>query len=230
MVLLANSDARFDVRNQRANPMRHDPRLRNLLTLIGVVAAVALTACAPSTTLEQGWTTPTARAQPPLTNVVTLFVSDSVTMRRTAEDRLARELTANGVVATPSYAILTADEARAFYKAVDQKGADTPMTSRLRSMGYDGVVLMKIVDKDQDLVYTPSNYDPGWGYPFWGYSGPDLAYTETIYRTETNAYSLITNTIVWSGITKSVDPSPKSLIDETSHVVASQLVKRGLAG
>ena len=47
----------------------------------------------------------------------------------------------------------------------------------------------------------------------------------------TAAYSLTTNQLVWSALTKTVDPdSARKLLGDTSKVVASQLTKHGLAG
>ena len=56
------------------------------------------------------------------------------------------------------------------------------------------------------------------------------AYTETVSRVETSAYSLRTNKLVWSALTKTVGDEAGELLEETSEVVASQLTKRGLAG
>lgn len=219
--------------------MLHEFRNRNLLSLAAVVAlAITAAACQPTTTLEQGWTTPHAN-QPRMTKVVTVFSSDSVALRRSGEDKLARQLAARGVVATPGYAVMSDAEAHVLVSSIGKQNpaALAPITSRLREMGYDGVVTMQIVDREQNLEYAPGTYYGGWGYPgYWGYWDsayywPGYAYTEMTYRLETNAYSLRNNQLVWAGLVKSIDPNnARELIDETSGVVAGELTKRGLAG
>jgi hypothetical protein len=214
--------------------MLHKTRIRNPAVLIGALAiAVGAAACAPSTTLEQGWMTPHAYNQPPLTRVVTVFVSESAAVRRGAEDKMAQELSARGVMATPAYSVITDQEASALANLTHPQAATlSPVADKLRSMGFDGIVTLRIIERQQNLEYAPgAGYWGTWGYwgGYWGY--PGYAYTEMVYRTETNAYSLRTNQLVWAGLIKSVDPeSAHKLIDDTTKIVASQLTKRGLAG
>lgn len=204
-------------------------------TLLGLLA-IGVVACGPSTTLEAGWTTPSARATPPMTRVVTVFISDSMSIRRSAEEHLARELAKKGVAATPSYAVLTDDETHALANlGRDQTPIGEATKQRLMSLGFDGIITMRIVDREKDLHYGSYGY-AGWGYwgsPYWGYWDypGNYAYTETTYRMETTAYSLRANQLVWAGLVRSVDPdTAHQLIDESSRVVAGQLAKRKLAG
>lgn len=208
--------------------MRHlrFPRPMTLISSLAITAGVlALAACGAATSIEQEWTTPSPQARVPLQRVVTVFVSDNVTMRRAAEDQLARNLAMRGVQATPSYAILGEQELESTDAA----------RSKLRDLGFDGVVVMRIVDREQQLEYIPPTFDGYWGY--WGaYPGYAVGwggypYTETIYRLETAAYSLRSNQLVWSALTRTVDPeNTRTLIDDTTQVVASELAERGLAG
>jgi len=207
--------------------MLHQIRLPSLLTrtrvIALVVAALGLGACAETTTsVDQTWMAPTARAHAPLRKVVTMFFSPNVTMRHEGEDQLARSLAAKGIAATPGYAIFGEEDTTDF-EAVKTK---------LRDLGYDGVVTMRIVDREQQLEYTPSTFDGYWGYwgADWGLSS-GYAYTETTYRIETAAYSLRTGELVWSALTKSVDPdTAHELIHDTTKVIAGELNRNGLGG
>lgn len=200
--------------------MQYPVRLTKLAAI--ALAGLAFAACTPTTTLEQTWTMPAARNEPPLQRVVTVFSSDNVTIRRAGEDQLARDLRKKGVDATPSYAVLASTEP-----------AETDATrSKLRAMGFDGMVVMTIVDRYQQLEYSPASYDWGWGWGWgYGYSGYGAApYTETVVRIETRAYSLRTNQLVWSALTRTEGDEAGQLIDDTSEVVAGALTRRGLAG
>jgi hypothetical protein len=193
-----------------------------------MLAMVVGSACAPTTTFDQVWTSPVAQTEAPLERVVTVFISDNTTMRHSGEDRLAVELAQKGVQATPAYRIFGDG-------ATDMKDLES-MKTRLRSMGYDGIVTMRIVEREEDIEAVPSTFDGYWGYWGYGYWGgpmysPGYLYTETIYRLETAAYSLKTGALVWSALTKTVDPeSAHDLVNETTEVVAGQLARQGLAG
>ena len=193
-------------------------------TLVRVlaIAGISLAACTKTTTIDQAWTSPTP--QPPLHNVITMFITNNQTLRHAGEDKMAQYLQMRGIRATPSYLLLG-----------DQKPQDVASVKALLSqMGYDGVVTQRIVDRETAVSYAPSTFDGAWGW--WGgyYGAADYywgAYTYEIYRLETNAYSLKSNQLVWSMLTKSVDPSSaRKLLDSTAKTVAGELTTRGLAG
>lgn len=184
-----------------------------------IVLALAFGACGASTKIDQSWVAPQAAAQPKLQHVATVFVSDNLTMRHSAEDKLASDLYyRDGIQATPGYAVLG---------DVDVKNLDA-VKDRLRSQGFDGLVTMKIVDREQQIESTPT-YDWYWGYWGWGYGYPGYGgytYTETTYRVETSAFDLRTNKPLWSVMTKTTEPeNTQHLIDDTSTVVTRKFVK-----
>jgi hypothetical protein len=191
-----------------------------------VLLALGLGACYGTTTqVDQTWVSPQAASQPRLQHVATLYISDNVTMRHSAEDRLAIDLQKKGMQAIPSYVVLG--------DTLDTKNIEAAK-AQLREKGYDGVITMRIVERNQELEGMPT-YDWtwggwGWGYPYgYGYSG--YAYTETTYRVETAAYDLRNNTLLWSVMTKTTDPeTAKELIGGTSQVVTREFVKHGLSG
>ena len=188
------------------------------LPRLAAITLLGLSACYSSTKTEQTWTSPAARTEPPLTNVVTLFTSDNNTMRRAGEDRLARELADEGVRATPAYMVLGESD-------VSNQDA---VREKLRAMGYDGLVTMRVIDREY-------SFDSGWGYYggdwYYGYAWPDYSYTSTVYRVEATAYSLKTNQLVWSGLIRSSDPDDsRDLIRDTTEEAAEQLSARRVTG
>jgi hypothetical protein len=184
-----------------------------------IVLALALGACGGATTqIDQAWVAPSAAPTQQMQRVATVYLSDNVTMRHSAEDKLASDLYQIGVRAMPSYAVLG--------DAIDVKDIDNIKT-RLRNQGFDGMVTMKVVERQQEIESSPS-YDwywgwYGYGYPGYGYGGD--VYTETIYRLETSAYDLRTNSVVWSVMTKTTEPeNAQELINDTSKVVTRKFV------
>jgi len=193
---------------------------RRLLAALPLL--VGLGACGSATQTEQVWMPNRVTPEPPLQNVVALFQSDNVTVRRAGEDRLARELAEQGVRATPAYTILT-----------DQEVGDIELVrSTLAAKGYDGIVTMKLVDREQTVEYVPG-FDGGYygEYMYYGHGlyVPDHSYTETTYRVEASAYSLRSHEIVWSGIISTINPDDaREMIRDTTEEAVEQLSTRGV--
>jgi hypothetical protein len=171
-------------------------------------AFVVAAGCGTTATVESTWRAPSA---PQLTNVVTLSPVKDPGMRRTAEDSLAQQLTSRGVHAVPGYAILQ-----------DQDLGDrSALATKLRGQGFDGVVAMRLVGAHQQLEAYP-DFDGYWGGA-WG--GMDVT-TETVVRIEVNAYSLTTKQLVFSAMSKSVDPdTAKQAISDVSKVATAKLAQ-----
>ncbi|MGN6109812.1 MAG: hypothetical protein ACTHU0_32190 [Kofleriaceae bacterium] len=199
------------------NEQLHRVRLSKLVPI--AIAALAAASCAgPQTSIEATWVAPGARSQQ-LQRVVTLFAFTDGAQRRSTEDRLANELRARGIEATPAYAVLAGDEVE------DPELA----RSRLLSQGYDGIVAMRLVDKEQTLEYAPGDFDAYWGYAWPALYWPGYAYTETVLRMETNAYRLSDNKLVWSTLSKTVfDPTSSGYLENATDVVTRQLEASGV--
>lgn len=208
-------------------------RIRIQITRLGVLplalVGLALAACAgPQTSVELAWTAPNAQSMQ-LHRVVTLFVSRDVALRRPAEDQLARELAMRGVEATPAYQLLTRDDLRNLNAA----------KAKLRAQGYDGVVTMRMVGREQTLNYVPPSFDAYWTWasPYFAWPGyyaagpysPGYVYTTTIVRMETEAYSLADDKLVWAALSKTTDPdNARELIHDVTKTVATHLTDEGL--
>jgi len=189
-------------------------RVARLLPCIAVVLGFA--ACGGSTTIEQSWKAPNL-APSNLHNVVTVYMSRDETMRRTVEDSMTQRLAHLGVRAVPAYSVLSDD---------DLKDRDRAK-AKLVAGGYDGVVALRLVGNETKLVATPSTFDGYWGMAWPGAYSPGYLSTETVVRVETKVFSLADNKLVWSGLSKTVDPNTmSSAIDDVTNVVAKALEKQ----
>lgn len=192
------------------------------VTRIGIVAvalSMHLLGCAGNKThVEQSWTAPDARYVQ-FHRVAALFVARDGALRRSAEDKMSRELARRGVQAIPAYTILTDQDVQDFNQA----------RQKLVAAGVDGVVAMRPVDKEQHLVVMPATFDAYWGSAWPVVWDPGYAYTETIVRMETNVYSVPDNKLVYSAVSKTVDPgNSRKLIDDVTKLVARELERRRL--
>jgi hypothetical protein len=199
-----------------------------------ILAAIVMPACA-TTAFVSTWKAPDAAPlQLSGSKVAAVAMVQNEAARRAAEDALARELTARGAQGVPMYSIqpdARPDNEQAVRAAVE--GA-----------GVHGVVVMRPVGKDKEIVSTPTMYAGptyggywggyygyGWGSP-WAYGGPVAGgeiHTNTIVSIETLVYSLRQNKLVWAGQSKTTNPTGvDQLVKETSALVAQELRKQGL--
>jgi hypothetical protein len=104
------------------------------------------------------------------------------------------------------------------------------LSDPLRAAGFDGVIVMRMAGKDTYLQYVPNNFG-AYGYwgAGWGAWGPGYYEPETIVRIETAAYSLQNNRLVYSALSRTVDPnSVRSLVSDVSKKVANAMQKQGV--
>lgn len=200
--------------------------LRVLTSPVVVAAAVALSGCYHSTRLAATWRDPTAgpiRFHQP----VVVFVSKDAVFRRTMEDKLASHFP-NSV---QSYRILSdndmTDGARVLH-LLDQKG-------------YDGAIIMDVVNVTNVVNYTPGTYWYGgppyysfagywgtaWGYPY----DPGYISTNTVVSIETQIYSLKSDKLIWAARSETTDPASVSKLgDSVMRHVMHELQEEGLVG
>jgi hypothetical protein len=159
--------------------------------------------------------------------VAALVMSKNEASRRTAEDALAREISAQGAQGVAMYSVTDAtDEAAA--RAAHEKE------------GFAGVVVMRPVSSTQKVSSTPSMYaGPMYG-GFWGgyygygwgapYGGTEIR-TDTYVNVETLVYSLKQNKLVWGGQSSTANPDQvDSFVHDVAAQAAKELQKAGLIG
>jgi len=184
-------------------------------------------ACGPSTKIEKTWTDPslTATTAKAFDKFLVVGLLKDESTRRILEDKLARATNGKGI---QSYSYL--------------KPGDTMSTSagevseRMKKEGFDGVVVMRLVNMEKSTSYVPGSsygYGGGW-YGYYRYAAPMYHspgyYTEDkTYFVETNVYSLENEKLLWSGTTSTLNPSkPDKMIDDVITTIREQLKKQGL--
>jgi len=174
-----------------------------------------LTAC-DYTDFEATWQDPSIRPIDPRNeHLAALLLSANESVRRSFEDNLARQLNRHGVETTPGYQLVP--EADATNKE--------ELLADLKTTTADHAVFMRIIDREKQVRYIPG-YDsyPGlYDDPFFWYDGPfvrqwgygpwfspyDLPYyqVDTIVSVETLVYSVPDSKLVWTGLSKTMNPS-----------------------
>lgn len=193
--------------------------MRNLI--LSVLVAVSLISCGPSTKIEKSWTEPGASVTPGANNktLVIALVKDE-TSRRVIEDQLVKRI---GGTATSSYTILPSGSTE---EALKQK---------LTEGSYTHVLLMRLADVEKETSYVPGTttayyggYGRYYGYGAGFYGTPGYYTTDKNYFVETTVYSVNPDKLLWTGTTKTVNPSKmEKTVNEIADAVSEKMKKDG---
>ena len=189
---------------------------------------LCVAACTDTTTFTSTWKEPGAQPISPAgKTVAAVFVTSNISQRRAAEDTLAAHLNARGAHAIPSYTVM-----QDYGGKTDADAAGT----QLKQAGAQGVVIMRVVGKEQQVTYTPGTASPYYGGfgPYWGYSwgaayDPGYLRTDTMVSIETLVYSLETGKLLWASTSRTTNPQDVgSLVNEVADATSKEMAKQGL--
>ena len=164
--------------------------------------------------------------------VAALVITDDEGLRVSGEEALVRELAAIGLtqgVATyrivPRPELRDVDKARGWYERAK----------------VEGVVAMRLVKADSREVPGPSAwsmaaspYGTLWGYYPYAWSSvyvfePGGSRRETVAAIETLVFSVPRNTLLWAGVTESINPKDSNrVIKDVVAATVKEMTKQGL--
>jgi len=189
-------------------------------TLLLVLAVLALTGCASSTSLTNMWRDP--EFAPPMRSILVIGVMRNPAGRRNWEDRMSEELSVHHVHAVPSYSLFPGE----------LPDTDAVITGVQRE-GFDGVMIVHPLGTQSETHYVPGYVRtvPTLGYDRWDgvyYNyyrriyEPGYVETEQVVRHQIDLYSTgADGRLVWTGTSESVDPASR---DEVRVKVADKVV------
>ena len=197
-------------------------------------AAVATLAClavlcgalgCASTRVETQWKDPETTAEDlAFERVIAIAQVEDGTTRRVAEDELVRVLEsgprakARGMDASPSYPLITGREL----------GDVAVMRAKVEAAVFDGAVVMRLIGSEERVRYVPGHYETMWGRVV-SYD-PGYTVVDEIVRVETSLYSIAQGKRLWSGVTRTLNPSDvPELVDEVARSIGEELEAQGLA-
>ena len=187
-----------------------------------------LAACG-ATRFVSTWTDPAAGPVDWRGQKVAAFVIHHLnSVRKGAEETLARELTRRGAQGIAGHTIVPNELVR------DQEKAKEFLTKA----GVIGAVVMKVTGSDTEVHSSPGTWyaAPYYGsfYGYWGYGWtavhqPGYLTTDTIVSVETLVYSVEQNKLLWAGLSKTTNPNdvPK-FIAELVNEAGKEIRKTGL--
>ena len=195
---------------------------------LAAVLFFGFTAC-NSTSVDDTWTAPDISKISFRKIMVVATFPDGATRRR-AEDALKAQVTRAECIT--SYSLLGVES--------DLKDL-TKVTDVLKAAGVDGVVIMRPVSDNKEIVYIPgTGYYPRPYRTFRGYYSRDYALgsfyyepgryaTDRVVQIETNIYEVAGERLIWSGATTSTNPGNlQNLIKDAAAAIREKLVDEKL--
>jgi len=213
----------------------HDQRTPVMMTvrarvaaIVGAVVIGGVSAVAADVTFLSTWKSPEAKPIDFAGRLVTaLVIVDDENLRMSAEEALAREITARGPRGTPAYRVVPREE------LADKDRAK----AWFEKAGVEGAVILRLVGADTQKVYSSvvwaSGYYPNvWDYYGYGWSTAapiGRGRNQTTITVETLLYDLKSANLIWAAVTSTTDPKDaSSYMKELSREVVKNLEKHGL--
>jgi hypothetical protein len=159
--------------------------------------------------------------------VAAVVVTDDTGLRVSAEEALAREITARGPVGVPAYRIIPREEVK---KSESAKGW-------FERAGVQGLVIVRPVETETQKVYSSAVWTSGYYNYAWDYWGTSWGAVYPIgggrdQRTitvETLMYDLVKGAPIWAGVTRTTDPKDvQSYMKSLAADIVKQLGKDGI--
>jgi len=160
--------------------------------------------------------------------VAAVLIVDDDSLRVSAEEALAREISARGPNAVPAYRIIPREE-------LTKKDAAKGWFERA---GVEGLVVLRLVKTDVDKVYSSAIWSSGYygsAWDYWGYGWASVyplgeAREQRTITVETLLYDLKSGAPVWAGVSRTTDPKDvQSYMKRLAADIAKQLEKEGLS-
>lgn len=196
--------------------------MRQSIAILGATTLVLASGCFHSTELAATWSEPVSQ---PLQfhKAVTVFVTKDEALRRSVEEKLANNF-ANGV---PSYRVMP---------TIPSTDKDV-ILDQLRGSGFDGAIVMRVVDVTTQTSYVPGSYWYSTPYTFSGYWRNSWAYPydpgyyvqDQVVSVETQVYSLAEDKLVFAARSETTNPaSAGKLTDSVIRHIKADMKKKGL--
>ena len=137
--------------------------------------------------------------------VLVVGVSNQPGPRRIFEDEFSAALKAAGVNAVPSYTVIPQDG----------QAEQAVLEKAVKDVGADGVLITRLVSREQKTEVSPGFYQPapamgfyGWYSSAWvGYYEPPTVYQYDVVTADTSVYSVNAGELLWSGTTETFSPT-----------------------
>ena len=200
--------------------------LKQTVLLGSIIVCLIISSCS-STKIISSWSEPNKTiALNKLKKVLVVALFKSEDSRHNAEDQMVVYLKGTGVV---SYKYL---EPNFRHQNV------VTSSDKIKADGFDGTITMRLLDVEKEKIFVSRHFYDGRGdYPNFGNyyernyffnASPDYYDTTKTFTIETVVFSIKENRIIWTAITKTVDPDGISAMTaEISKIIYNKMLSDG---
>jgi len=189
-----------------------------------VLCVFSIVGCGPATQIEKSWHEPGATVKKEGSKSLVLAMVKDETSRRVIEDNLVKRI---GGDAVASYTFITSD----MLKAADSNS----FYNQLVKDKFTHVIMIRLADIEKETSYVHGSsmgfyggYGMYYGYGAGMYGSPGYYTTDKNYFVETAVFSVSPDKLLWTGTTKSVNPSKiEQTITEIANAVSEKMIKDG---
>jgi hypothetical protein len=195
------------------------------------VCAMALGAAAVAAAANEFISTWKAPGSGPMNfagrKVAAVLITDDDALRVSAEEALAREISARGPTGVPGYRIIPREE-------VKKKDAAKEWFERA---GIEGLVVLRLVNTDTKKVYSSFIFSSGYygnAWDYWDYGWASVTpigkgRDQITITVETLLYDVSKGTPIWAAASRTTDPKDvQSYMTRHAVDIVKQLEKEGL--
>jgi len=208
--------------------------MKQLITGMAALLVILTAASCSSTELLSSWKAENANLNTyNKVLVVGLTGSKDRSIRDNIEMAMVNSLKTNGINAEAG--------SETYGPKAFEKMSDEEVVSKVKSDGYDGIVILALLDKEKEKYYTPgrvsytpyytyySRYWRSWRTMYNRVYEPAYYTNTTNYTLEANLYNIGLDRLEYSAQTRSFDPSNAStLANGFTKTVVNDMVKKGV--
>lgn len=196
--------------------------MKNLFMVIFLIGMIA---CSPSTQIVKSWRDPgSVVSSTGSQKILVIGLVKDEGSRRIVEDNLVNRLNGKGVA---SYSIITDEMVKA--------AKEDALGLHLAQGGFTHILMVRLADVEKETSYVPGTttgyyggYGRYYGYGAGMYSTPGYYTTDKNYFVETAVYSVTPDKLLWTGTTKTVNPTKmEQTINDIATAVTEQMKKDG---
>jgi hypothetical protein len=181
--------------------------------------------CSPSTEIVKSWRDPgSVVSESSSKKILVVGLVKDEGSRRIVEDNLVKKFNGKAVA---SYTVLTEEMVKENKEGV--------LEQKLSQGGFTHILLVRLADIENETSYVPGTttgyyggYGRYYGYGAGMYGTPGYYTTDKNYYIETAVYSIIPDKLLWTGTTKTVNPTKiEQTVNEIAQAVNDQMKKDG---
>ncbi len=190
--------------------------MKNTINLsIAASLLIGLVSCGPSTKLSASWKNPEVKA-PPMNKVLVLGLTENLNAKQSFETEFTGRFEKDSINAVPGLSEFGSQR----LNATDEQKKE--ISEGLVEKGYDAILVLALIDAEKSQQYVSTGYSGGYYGGGYGYYNSFNSYyshmSPMVYQTgyyeeiktfllEANLYNLKTKELIWTGQTRTSNPS-----------------------